>query len=338
MVSLNKIAIGLGFEDLKKIVEDSTVVETNIHYPTNNSLVWGEPVVRCIKESHRLLSHLKEEIDSLDYRNYLVDAKKTYYKNNNAKGEEKRVKLFKKQLVNFTKAINQLSNVIKKKTISVAGNVKTMALMMEMELFLPIMLKVYSITFRHEINKENVPNEEKIFSIYEAHTDIIVKGQRDALFGHKVDFITGRSNLIMGVNIVKGNPADVTLYESATNKVIKDYGITPDSSVTDGGYASLKNQEHAKKLGIKNIVFNKIVGSLKNIASSKNMETRLKKWRSSVEAIISNLKRGFDLRRCLWKGPAHFDQKVYWSVICYNIRVMAAHFLKALEGKAPAQA
>ncbi|GHT90459.1 hypothetical protein FACS1894137_19790 [Spirochaetia bacterium] len=256
----------------------------------------------------------------------MVDAKKTYFKINNTKCEDKRVKLFKKQLVNFTKAINQLSNVVKKKLIFGALNVKTMVLTEEIEQFLPVMQQVHSITVRHEINKEKVPNDEKIFSIYERHTDIIVKGQRDVQFGHKVDLVGGRSHLILGVTIAKGNPGDTTFYQDATDKIINDYGIVPESSVTDGGYASLANQEHAKSLGIKNIVFNKIVGSLKNIASSKNMETHLKKWRSSIEAIISNFKRGFDLRRCMWKGSAHFDQKVYWSVIGYNIRVITAHF------------
>jgi IS5 family transposase len=55
------------------------------------------------------------------------------------------------------------------------------------------------------------------------------------------------------------------------------------------------------------------------------METRLKKWRSGMEAVISNIKRGFNLRRCTWKGWEHFEAKVLWSVIAYNIRVMAAH-------------
>ena len=71
-----------------------------------------------------------------------------------------------------------------------------------------------------------------------------------------------------------------------------------------------------------NIVFNKIVGTLKNLTSSMSMETRLKKWRSGIEAVISNLKRGFDIVRCEWKTRAHFDAKVYWSVVAYNIRVM----------------
>lgn len=77
LVSLNKIAINEGLEDIEKIRIDSTVVETNIHYPTNNSLVWD-----CIKESHRLLTQLQEEVKSSDCRDYRVAAKKTFFKIN----------------------------------------------------------------------------------------------------------------------------------------------------------------------------------------------------------------------------------------------------------------
>ena len=83
--------------------------------------------------------------------------------------------------------------------------------------------------------------------------------------------------------------------------------------------------------GVSNVVFNKIVGSLKNIASSLRMETRLKKWRSGIEANISNLKRGFDMFRCNWKGEAHFKAKVLWSAIAYNIRTMTAMVLERFK-------
>jgi IS5 family transposase len=56
----------------------------------------------------------------------------------------------------------------------------------------------------------------------------------------------------------------------------------------------------------------------------------LKKWRSGIEAVISNLKRGFNLFRCSWKGEEHFKQKVFWSIIAYNIRVMTCAVLKEL--------
>lgn len=192
---------------------------------------------------------------------------------------------------------------------------------------LPLMEQVYSMTLRREIQGQRVPNDQKLFSIYEQHTDIIVKGKRQVKFGHKVNLGSGKSNLILVCDILRGNPQDSTLYQGAMNKLIASYGKTPRDSATDGGYASKANAEFAQGKGIRNIVFNKIVGSLNNIVSSKNMETRLKKWRSGIEANISNLIRGFNLTRCNWKGFPHFESKVLWSVIAYNIRVMTAALL-----------
>lgn len=193
-----------------------------------------------------------------------------------------------------------------------------------MEELLPLMYQVYEMVETREIKAEKVPNDKKVFSIYERHTDIIVKGAREIQFGHKVNLTTGSSNLILTCDILKGNPADSTLFKETINKVISTYNITPRSSVTDGGYASLSNMEFAKNSGIVNVVFNKIVGSLKNHTSSLNMETRLKKWRSGIEAVISNLKRGFNISRCNWKGKQGFSKKVLWSAIAYNIRVMTS--------------
>lgn len=315
LVEINKISINEGYEDVEKLRQDSTVVKSNIHYPTNNSLVWD-----CIKESHRLLEQLKEEINTLDYRDYRKSAKKTYYKINIIKKEDKRTELFQKQLITFTKTINQVSNAIKKKS----GNLTAMLIQMSLEKFLPIMKQVYDITYKKQILKQDVPNDEKIFSIYEQHTDIIVKGSRDCQFGHKINLASGKSNLILDCEVLIGNPSDKNLYTPTIDRVVENYGITPRDSVTDGGYASKENMKDSIDRDIVNIVFNKIVGSLRNMVSSLNMETRLKKWRSGMEAIISNLKRGFDIRVCNWRGWEHFQSKVMWSVLAYNFRVMTA--------------
>jgi len=314
LVELNKIAINEGLEDLKKIRQDSTVVKTNIHHPTNNSLTWD-----CIKTSSCLLEKLSEELPETKYYNYIKSAKRTYFKINNTKSKDKRKQLFKKQLIIFTKTINNLSNAVKKKS---SCSIKAYALILEIEYLIPMCRKVYFQTERFQIHGEKVPNSEKIFSIYEPHTDIIVKGAREVEFGHKIDLSGGKSNLILDCDILKGNVSDSKLYQPAIERIEKNYDKTPESTSNDGGYASKANSEFAQEKGIKNIVFNKIVGSLKNIASSKNMATRLKKWRSGIEAVISNLKRGFNLRRVNWKGFEHFKSKVLWSVIAYNIRVM----------------
>jgi IS5 family transposase len=78
MIAINKIAMGEGLEDGKSIRTDGTVVETNIHYPTNNSLVWD-----CIKTIDRLLKKLKDSGVQIKPRSYRKQAKKNHYKINN---------------------------------------------------------------------------------------------------------------------------------------------------------------------------------------------------------------------------------------------------------------
>lgn len=322
LVEINKIAISEGLEDVKSISQDSTVVKTNIHYPTNNSLVWD-----CVKTSTRLLEQLKEEIDTLDFIDYTKSAKKTFYKISLTRGEAKRIPLFQKQLILFTKVINQTSNAIKKKSTSIIAKV----IQEELSKLLVLMKQVYDVTYRKEIEGEKVPNADKIFSIYEQHTDIIVKGQREALFGHKINLAAGKSNLVLDCQVLRGNPSDKTLFKPTINNVIQNYNIIPRDSTTDGGYASLANLESAQVAGIENIVFTKVVGSMQNIASSFNMETRLKKWRSAMESIISNIKRGFNIFTCNWKGWIHFQAKVLWSILAYNFRVMTGLILARIK-------
>ena len=322
LVEINKIAISEGLEDLKSVSQDSTIVKTNIHYPTNNSLVWD-----CVKTSTRLLTQLKKEIDTLEFIDYTKSAKKTFYEINITRKEANRIPLFHKQLILFTKVINQTSNAIKKKATSIIAR----GIQDELAKLLDLMEQVYDVTYRKEVEGEKVPNEDKLFSIYEQHTDIIVKGQREALFGHKINLAAGKSNLVLDCQVLRGNPADKSLFKQTIDNVIQNYEIIPRDSATDGGYASLANLEHAKKAGIANIVFNKVVGSMQNIISSLNMETRLKKWRSAMEAIISNLKRGFNIFTCNWKGWIHFQAKVLWSVLAYNFRVMTGLILARLK-------
>jgi len=318
---INQIAIGEGYEDVQRLCQDTTVVHTNIHYPTNNSLIWD-----CVRESDRLMGLLQKEIQDLSFIDYTIGAKKTYFALNVTKKNEDRYDLFCKQLILFTKVINQTSNAIKKKS----GSLEAAIIQIQMSSLLDQMRKVYDMAYELQIEGNQVPNEKKLFSIFELHTDIICKGQREVEFGHKVSLATGSSNLILDCKVEKGNPSDTSLYQGVVTRVIDAYGIVPRDSAADGGYASLANLNFAKENNIKNIVFNKVVGSLQNQVTSKNMETRLKRWRSSIEAVISNLKRGFNLERCNWKGWVHFQAKVLWSVLAYNIRVLTAHVMSSI--------
>jgi IS5 family transposase len=320
MIAINKIAQAEGLEDFSKMRPDSTAIETNIHYPTNNSLMWD-----CIKTFDRILARFAEETGGvIRGRRYKKQAKKHFFKINNTKPGEKRQETVKKQLKLLRTSINQAETALAMFPSLRYRSDYAGALADELKQLLPKAEKVYNMTHRHELLGEKVPNEDKLYSIFEDHTDIIVKGSREATFGHKVNLATGKSNLIIDCIILDGNPSDKQAYGGVIDRIKKNYRVVPRDVVTDGGFASLENQRLAKNRGVINIVFNKIVGSLKNVTSSMNIETRLKKWRSGIEAVISNLKRGFDIFRCEWKTRAHFDAKVYWSVLAYNIRVMTS--------------
>jgi transposase, IS5 family len=320
MTDINKIAIEHGLEDGKRVATDSTIVETNIQYPTNNELVWD-----CIVELNRLFKDINRTIIGSRLRHTTKQAKKNYYKINVTKKKEERKNIFVSQLEILKRDIKRA-----KKTLETSSQ-KNAEYMDKMQNLVGVSEKVYNAAYRHEILEEQVPNSEKTFSIYEQHTDIIVKGSRTVKFGHKVNLSIGKSNLILDCSIPDGNPKDTDLYQDSLQNVKENYGVQIHDITTDGGYASKANADFAKGMGIVNIVFTKVVGSLKNIVTSKHIETKLEKWRSTIEAVISNVKRGFDMRRCEWKGRAHFDSKVFWSVIAYNIRVITSLLLKKLS-------
>jgi IS5 family transposase len=323
--ALNCLAIDMGLEDLQKLRLDTTVVETDIHYPTNNALMWD-----CIRTSTRLLQQFTDNCVGDFVRDYTRQAKTYYFRINVTKDKATRRELFERQFRLFDRSLRQTKRVLEHlrawyEHLAPADQQR----LDELAALVPKMETIREVAYRREIKGEQVPPEDKLFSIYEEHTEMIVKGKGNVRFGRKTSLAGGRSGLILHAAVLEGS-SDGESFEPTLEDVIASYHKIPRDVATDGAYASSDNQQIAQKLGVKNIVFNKVVGSLQNITSSVHMETRLKKWRSGIEAVISNVKRGFDLRRCSWKGEAHFEAKVFWSVIAYNLRVMSGLLLRKL--------
>lgn len=322
-------AIDLGVDNGQKVRTDSTAIKTNIHHPTNASLLWD-----CIRVSCRLLMETQELLKVTAFRNYDKFGKKLFFKIVNTKGEEKRRPLFKKMLQTHGRCQRQVESAIKKLSLCTLNDEKMEKqrnqLLQDLESLLPKMKQVSDVAHRREILALDVPVEEKIFSIFEDHTDCIKKGGREVIFGHKVNFTSGKSNLIFDCIQELGNPSDIGLLPKTLDNINVNFNITPRDLATDGGYASNANLDFAKARGIVNIVFNKVKGSMQNIASSKKMETMLKKWRAGMEAIISNLKRGLNASKCTWKGWEAFKSYVLWCLITFNLRVIAKCIIEKL--------
>jgi IS5 family transposase len=140
MVEINRIMMGEeGIEDGRSLRTDSTVVETDIHYPTNNALIWD-----CMKTSHRLLKKLEETGKIKKVRNYRKQGKKNEFQINNTKNKEKRGELFEKQLKLFRMSINQVKKVVGE--IIEGVDLGVLSIVAELKGLLPKMEKVYDIS------------------------------------------------------------------------------------------------------------------------------------------------------------------------------------------------
>ena len=316
ITEINNIAISEGIENVDKISTDTTNIETNVHYPTNNSLVYD-----CIETSTRLLKKIKK--DKKDDNDRLDEQRKQAKKLNydiNKKKKENLPNLFDPYLNILKTLIFESWHAVRNDSLK--SKVKT-----ELKIFIALMIKVYHNAEKLQLQGKQVSNAEKVFSVFQTHTDILVKGQREVEFGHKVLITRGSSNMILDHKVFEGNPSDKELLLPSIENIKANYQRTPQSTSNDGGFCSNANLEGCKKLGLTNIVFTKVTKSLQNIVSSSKLEKILKKWRGTTEAVISNFKRGFNLQRVLWEGFEGFCSKVAWSVLGYNLRVMVNRML-----------
>jgi IS5 family transposase len=211
----------------------------------------------------------------------------------------------------------------------VLGGLGAQARAEEIEDYMVGGLGVIHQTWRRVINGEQVPAGEKIVSIFEPHTDIIVKDRRGTQYGHKVFLSTGASGIITDCRVLEGNPADCTLLGQALERHKAVFGRYPRQAAFDGGFASKANLRLAKsKDGVEDVAFAKKRG-LDPLEMTKSLWVyrRLRNFRAGVEGCISALKRICGLRVCDWKGWHGFQRYVYSAVVAFNLLVMARRLL-----------
>lgn len=163
-------------------------------------------------------------------------------------------------------------------------------------------------------------------SLYEPHTDIIVKDRRQVHYGHKLNLVQGKSRLILDLIIEEGNPAYTERLIPMMESQKAIYGRVPRQASSDGGYASCSNLEKAKAMGISDVAFHKKRGlKVEEMTKSQYVYKTLFRFRAGIEAGISWLKKCFGLSRCQCKGSERFDAHCWLSVVCYNLVILARH-------------
>ena len=306
-----------GIEKGNMLRIDSTVTETHIHKPTDSSLLWDS-----VRVMTRLLEQATEMGIDFECHDHHRVAKKRARSIIYIRGKDKKKVLYQ-DLVRYTKKTLQYINNAK-----IAGHANQspewIYWCVEVEHYLLLINQVIDQTTRRVFNEEKVPASEKIFSLFETHTDIIVKGSRELQYGHKLNFSTGCSGMVLDVVIESGNPADSDQFMPMVDRHIEHYGKAPRQVAADGGYASKENLETARQRNIKDVAFHKKRGlEILDMAKSPWVYRKLRNFRAGIEAGISYLKRCFGLSRCNWKGLEHFKSYVWSSVVTHNLVMMA---------------
>jgi IS5 family transposase len=184
--------------------------------------------------------------------------------------------------------------------------------------------QVINQTQRRVLLGESVAAQEKVVSIFEPHTDVIVKDSRETIFGHKICLTGGASNLILDGLIVEGNPADTDLAIPMLDRQKEIYSRYPLKVCFDGGFASKDNLKRAKSRKIKDVCFAKKRGLEETeMCRSEYVYHRLRRFRAGIESGISWLKRCMGLTRCMWKGWDAFKSYVWSSVVSANLLTIA---------------
>ena len=294
---------------------DSTVTDSNIAKPSDSQLL--NDGVRVLS---RLMSQSKDKTGvKIRFTDQRKKSKSLSYRIFHAKKAIKDA-LYPEMLGYATLVMKQSRSAIDKVRLNAKNSENAERWINKVEHFMALLPKVIDQTQRRVYNDEDVPASQKIVSLFEPHTDIIVKGLRDVQFGHKVNLATQQDGFITYCRIEEGNPADALLYMPVLNASQTDYQAVPNSAVADGCYASQTNVNSAKALGVKRNVFSKMVGlTLTDMGVKKKTLNRLRNFRAGVEGNISEFKRAFSASKATWKGHDGFKAFVWSSVLSYNL-------------------
>ena len=304
-----------------KVRIDSTVTESMIHAPSDSSLLCDSVrvMVRLLKQAQELAGDVQ-----IPYSNHLRLARKRARSILYARKANQRKKLYK-ELIQATRATGDYLRQAERQLSTLPCDFMAYEIWLsQYHHYRPLIEKVIWQSEQRVIHGQSLAAEEKVFSLFEDHTDIIIKGNRDIQYGHKLNLSSGKSGLILDVVIETGNPADSERFLPMLDRHIEHYGATPTHLAVDGGYTSTDNLEKAKDRGVEEVAFHKKRGlSIEQMVSSQWVYRQLRNFRAGIEAGISCLKRAYGLARCTWKGLKHFQSYVWSSVVAYNLALLA---------------
>jgi len=189
--------------------------------------------------------------------------------------------------------------------------------------------RVIDQTRRRVLDGEQVPTGEKVYSIFEPHTDLIKRGKvRTPIeFGHKVFLAESARGLITQYEVLKGNPPDEVHVVSSLQCHRQAFGRAPELYGSDRGFFSEQNLASCKRAGVKLVCIPQRGGKRTPRREAYESSAAFKqgqRFRAGIEGRISVLFRGRGMKRCLAEGPDRFELWVGAAVLANNLMRIAA--------------
>jgi IS5 family transposase len=186
--------------------------------------------------------------------------------------------------------------------LKMSNSIIAVGLGIELASYFPAMAKVVDAA-RRRYAGEKVPNEDKVFSIFESHTELIQRGKRDKPieFGHKILLSESKEKFITDYEVFLRSPSDTKLLADVVERHHELFQKYPSGVATDMGFHPGKEEfdalvdEYDDK-----VQYFGVPGRLREFGDA--LMSTFQRWRAGIEGTISCLKRAFRLSRCHFKG------------------------------------
>ena len=325
----------------KKTRADSFVVETNIHYPTESSLMFDG--VRVILQLCVLFAGSFDLTGWRQHEQLLKKAKKiarNISRISSRKGRhyKRRLKKQYRELLKHTRKILRRAHCLCDEVQSRRLSLLEQAQLERLKTFIQRTEHVCD-TARRRVKGEKVPNEDKLFSLFEPHTQLYKRGKagEPVQFGRLVLVYEDAAGFITHHHILPRDAQDQDVVIEQT-RIVQDrlQGRIEEASF-DRGFHSPENQEKLAEI-IKHPCLPK-PGAKQSVEqqSTASVEFHQASQRHpGVESVIGALQSGNGLKRCSDRGELGFDRYVALAILGRNLHTLGKLLIKRKNADCPA--
>lgn len=316
----------------RKLRIDGTVVETNIHHPSDSTLLHDG--VRVLSRTLGTAKQIVQDTTNLArdaFRDRTRSAKRYMKRIMEAarqRGEqaEQTMQRAYQHLLEVAEAMvqqaQQVSAALQAQTDAAAKRVRE-----TLEQYRPLVEQVIAQTSKRVLQGEQVPASEKVVSLFEPHTAIIRKGKpgKPTEFGRVIWLDEVDGGIISRYEVLAGNPDEAAQLPPSLEHHLKVFKRPPRVLAGDRGVHSPVNEHYATTHGVQQVVLPKPGAKTgKRIAyEQQRWFRRGRNWRAGSEGRISGLKRRHKLDRCRYHGEEGMERWVGWGLIAHDLRVIA---------------